>query len=124
MPRKNEDVTHVRIDKKRLPVLDNIRVGNETNRKVLDRILEDYDYNGIRRELVKRMADLQLFVSNFIHEDLHYPLETLKAIIIRIEKSNNKLEKAVVCGMLKESLEFILSERIDRILKENNPDKK
>ena len=80
MPRKKES-THVRISIERLELLDRIRVGKETNRKVMDRILEDYDLNGIRRELIKKISDLQLFSNNFIHEDLHYCLEILKIII-------------------------------------------
>ena len=123
MPRKKES-THVRISIERLELLDRIRVGKETNRKVMDRILEDYDLNGIRRELIKKISDLQLFSNNFIHEDLHYCLEILKIIFFKIDDSNNKIEKGIICNVLREDLDRILEKKIPDIIKKDKTDKK
>lgn len=124
MPRKNEGVTHVRIGKDNLKVLDSVRIGDETNREVIKRLLEDYDYRGIRRELVKKFSDIQQFVTNYIHEDLHYSLELLKVIIFNIEGSENKLERAEICKILNDDLYIIHNDKIPKLLLKNKPDKK
>jgi len=123
MPRKNEEVTHVRISKDNLMVLDTIRIGKETNRQVLNRLMKDYDNNGIRRQLVKVVSELQLFVNNYIHEDFHHCLEILKAIMIKVDDSTNRIEKAEICKIVLDDLSLILNKKIGKIKNKNNPDK-
>lgn len=124
MPRKNENVTHVRISKEHLDILDSLRLNKETNRKILARVLQDYDYNGIRRQLVKQISELQLFVNNYIHEDFHHCLELIKAIMFRVDSTKNKIAKANICNILYEDLEVILYKKIDTVVIKNNPDEK
>ena len=124
MPRKNEKVTHVRISKEDLSILESLKGVKETNRNVLSRVIKDYDNDGVKRELVKHISELQLFVNNFIHPDLHDCLEVLKAIFVNIESSTNQIESSLICNLLKENLVNTRKELKENIILKDKPDKK
>ena len=102
------NITQIRARRETVEIIDKLKYKGETRSQVLDRILRDYDKYGVRRELFRLFSDLEVLTGRFIHPDVIYILEMMRAILLLILKEEDMLKRAEICNNLQARFDEIL----------------